>query len=87
MGAIRRAAFSGGLFVSAGTAGIFWLYLKDAAKPLIQKYAGPFASEWELLQWTFPTACLLLMFAAGLYLVYGGVQEERNAQRISRGRP
>lgn len=87
MATLERAVYSGGLFISAGMAAIWWLYLEPSAKPLINKYAGPFSDQWELLKWVFPTACLILMFAAGLYLVYGGVQEERKAERRVRGRP
>lgn len=84
MSTLNRAAFSGGLFTAAGVAGVWWLYIMDTAKPLYQQYAGnTFADAWNLLKWAFPTACLILMFAAGLYLVYGGVQEEktRNVRR------
>lgn len=83
MGTIQRAGFSGGLFVSAGIAGLFWLYLSATAEPLMQEFAGPFQTQWEMLQWVFPTACLLLMFVSGLYLVFGGVKEEkaRNTRR------
>jgi len=84
MSTLTRAAFSGGLFVAAGMAGVWWLYVIDTAKPLYQQYAGStFADQWALLKWAFPTACLILMFIAGAYLIYGGVQEEkvRNVQR------
>jgi len=86
MSTLDRAAFSGSLFIASGLAGIFWLYIEDTARPLMQQYAGPFSDQWELLQWVVPTACLILMFVAGLYLVYGGVQEEKaaNVQRRRR---
>jgi len=81
MSAIDRAAFSGGLFFAAGLAGVYWLYIMDFAKPLYQQLAGStFSDQWALLKWAFPTACLLLMLVAGLYLVFGGVQEERTVE-------
>lgn len=84
MGMIQRAGFAGGLFFGSGFAGLFWLYIKDVAQPLISQHSGFLSSQWAFLEWAFPTACLLLMFAAGLYLVYGGVQEERRAERRPR---
>lgn len=79
MSAIDRAIVSGSLFIGSGLAGLFWIYLRPTVAPLMKEHAGPFASQWELLQWVFPTTCLLLMFIAGVYLVYGGVQEEKAA--------
>jgi hypothetical protein len=86
MSTLDRATLSGGLFIASGIAGLFWLYLAETARPLMQKFAGPFQSQWELLQWAVPTACLILMFVAGLYLVFGGVQKEkaRNVNRRQR---
>lgn len=81
MSSMKRAAFSGGLFFGAGLAGIYWLYLMDTANPLYQQLAGStFNDQWALLKWVFPTACLVLMLVAGLYLVFGGVQEERTVE-------
>lgn len=80
MSGIGRAIVSAGIFTSAAFAGIFWLYLEPTVRPLMQEFAGPFSDQWDLLQWVFPTTVLVMMFVAGLYLVFGGVQEEKNVE-------
>jgi H+/Cl- antiporter ClcA len=84
MGTLERTGYASSLFIGSGLGAIIWLYLVDTAEPLLQAHAGPFQSQWELLQWVFPTTLLLIMFVAGLYIVYGGIQEERKADRRKR---
>lgn len=84
MSGVDRAALSGKLFIVSGMASVFWLYFKPEVEPLLTQHAGVFSDQWELLEWVFPTTCLLLMLVAGAYQVYGGVQEEKKAQRRRR---
>lgn len=81
MGIMNRTRIAAGLIGAGAIGGTFWLYLYAYADPLIQTHATIWADEWELFQWVIPTACILSMFAGGLYLVYGGAQEERAAHR------
>lgn len=81
MSAFDRARFAGGLFMSAGIAGVWWLYFKPSVEPLLDEHAGVFSEQWQMLEWAMPTTILLIMLVAGAYLVYGGVQEEKNRDR------
>lgn len=77
MGIIGRIEIGAGLMGAGAIGGTFWLYLVGFADPLVVQHAGIWSEQWELFQWTIPTACVLSIVAGGLYLVYGGAQEER----------
>lgn len=77
MSIISRTAVAAAVMLAAFFSGTFWLYLKGTAESFIENNAGVFLSNWEFLEWAFPTACYTMAAIAGIYLVFGGAQEER----------
>lgn len=84
MGIIDRTVVSASMIGGGAIGGTFWLYLKAHAEPLVNDHAGLWSSQWQLFQWVIPLACTLMVVLGGLYLVYGGAQEERAATRKRR---
>lgn len=84
MGIVDRTVLSASMIGGGAVGGTFWLYLKAVAEPLIEEHATIWSSQWELYQWVIPLTCTLMIVLGGLYLVYGGAQEERGVNRQRR---